>query len=165
MFKGFSSLGGLRSLNDRQRRRKPQRWYLLLGLLGVLCVSALGYTSTNISKSARNMNPCDLFGGKVCPDSMFSQAPPARPLSDDELATRVLVQEILSEPPKSAVKAKIAFMFLTAGPLPFERLWEKFFEVCHASFTLHFSHVEPSFVPTQTPCEVDGLGAGFGLIF
>lgn len=59
---------------------------------------------------------------------MFSQTPPTRPLTDEELATRVLAQDILSEAPKSAVKPKIAFMFLTAGDLPFERVWEKFFE-------------------------------------
>lgn len=138
MFKGFSSLGSIRSFNDKQRRRKPQRWYLLVAFLGILCISALAFTSKNLSKSARNMNPCDLFGAKVCPDSMFSQAPPSRPLTDDELATRVLAQDILSEPPKLAVKPKIAFMFLTAGNLPFERVWEKFFEVCLASYTLHF---------------------------
>ncbi|KAG0606244.1 hypothetical protein M758_9G125000 [Ceratodon purpureus] len=128
MYKGFSNLGGLRSFNDKQRRRKPRRWYFLVAFMGILCVSVLVFTSKNLSKSARNMNPCDLFGAKVCPDSLFSQAPPSRPLTDEELATRVLAQDILSEPPKSAVKPKIAFMFLTAGNLPFERVWEKFFE-------------------------------------
>jgi hypothetical protein len=110
--------------------------------LGVVCISALAFTSKHISQSARNMNPCDLFGAKVCPDSMFSQTPPTRPLTDEELATRVLAQDILSEAPKSAVKPKIAFMFLTAGDLPFEGVWEKFFEVCHdGSFHTAFSHV------------------------
>lgn len=55
--------------------------------------------------------------------------PPARDYTDEEMASLVLAKDILSRPPHPVEKAKLAFMFLTAGPLPFELLWEKFFEV------------------------------------
>jgi len=55
--------------------------------------------------------------------------PPVRNYSDGELATFVLANDILTRPLRSVGEAKVAFMFLTGGPLPFENLWEKFFKV------------------------------------
>ncbi|EHA8589817.1 putative glycosyltransferase BC10 [Cocos nucifera] len=52
---------------------------------------------------------------------------PARILTDDEMASRVVMKDILSMPLVPSKNPKIAFMFLTPGSLPFERLWEKFF--------------------------------------
>ena len=149
MYKGFSigSIASFRAFNDRQRRKRPQRWYLL-AFLGIICITVLAVMSKKLTmKSAGKMNkslfgtnPCDLFGTKMCSDSFFSQPPPTRPLSDDELATRVLAQAVLSGPRRffGTARPKIAFMFLTPGDLPFEKLWEKFFEVCQASFSLRF---------------------------
>jgi hypothetical protein len=54
---------------------------------------------------------------------------PARELTDGERASRVVFRQILTTPPVRSKKSKIAFMFLTPGSLPFERLWDKFFEV------------------------------------
>lgn len=71
------------------------------------------------------MNPCDLFGGNVCAGFQAT----VRPFTDDELAIRVLAKEMLSE--RTAVtdwNPKVAFMFLIASDLPFERVWEKFFQ-------------------------------------
>jgi hypothetical protein len=56
-------------------------------------------------------------------------AEPARELTDEERASRVVFRQILTTPPVLSKNSKIAFMFLTPGTLPFERLWEKFFEV------------------------------------
>jgi len=56
-------------------------------------------------------------------------AEPARELTDEERASRVVFRQILTTPPVRSKNSKIAFMFLTPGTLPFERLWEKFFEV------------------------------------
>lgn len=143
MPKVLSSLGSFRSNNDRQRRRKPRRWILLLGLMMIVAmISALAFAFTSkvsLRKSAKslNMNPCDLFGGKVCPDALFSQTPPARPLTDEELASKVLAQDVLYKRPRRYSKPKIAFLFLTAGALPFEQVWEKFFEVCIYVVLLH----------------------------
>jgi len=91
------------------------------------------------SAQSLNMNPCDLFGAKVCPDSLFSQPPPTRPLTDEEMVSRVMAQDILSKRPRKYAKPKIAFLFLTAGPLPFEQVWEKFFEG-HAGYYSIYVH-------------------------
>jgi hypothetical protein len=56
-------------------------------------------------------------------------AQPDRELTDDERASRVVFRQILLTPAIPSRSSKIAFMFLTPGTLPFERLWEKFFEV------------------------------------
>ncbi len=52
-----------------------------------------------------------------------------RNYSDDELTARVLAQDILSRSTLNIEHPKLAFMFLTPGPLPFEGLWNRFFEV------------------------------------
>ncbi len=52
-----------------------------------------------------------------------------RNYSDDELTARVLAQDILSRSTLNIEQPKLAFMFLTPGPLPFEGLWDRFFEV------------------------------------
>jgi hypothetical protein len=54
---------------------------------------------------------------------------PARELTDEERASRVVFRQILTTPSVRSKKSKIAFMFLTRGSLPFEILWDKFFEV------------------------------------
>jgi hypothetical protein len=54
---------------------------------------------------------------------------PARELTDEETAARVVFRQILSTPPFPSRNPKIAFMFLTPGKLPFEKLWELFFKV------------------------------------
>jgi hypothetical protein len=56
-------------------------------------------------------------------------AEPARELTDEERASRVVFRQILTTPAVRSKNSKIAFMFLTPGTLPFEILWEKFFEV------------------------------------
>lgn len=61
-------------------------------------------------------------------------AEPVRELTDQERASQVVFKQILSTPPVKSKRSKVAFMFLTPGTLPFERLWEKFFEVRY-----HFS--------------------------
>ncbi|KAJ8616943.1 hypothetical protein MRB53_013129 [Persea americana] len=52
---------------------------------------------------------------------------PARVYTDDEIAARVVIRDILNGHPIQSKNPKIAFMFLTPGSLPFEKLWEKFF--------------------------------------
>ncbi|CAK9212361.1 unnamed protein product [Sphagnum troendelagicum] len=51
-----------------------------------------------------------------------------RNYSDDELTARVLAQDSLSRSTLNIEQPKLAFMFLTPGPLPFEGLWDRFFE-------------------------------------
>lgn len=55
--------------------------------------------------------------------------PPVREYSDEEIASRVVIRDILSSPLVLTKNSKIAFMFLSPGSLPFEKLWDKFFQV------------------------------------
>ena len=52
-----------------------------------------------------------------------------RKLSDAEVAARAVVRHILKTPPFITSNSKLAFLFLTPGTLPFERLWDRFFQV------------------------------------
>ena len=63
------------------------------------------------------------------PMRVWLPADPDRELTDDERASRVVFRQILLTPPDHSPRSKIAFLFLTPGSLPFERLWEKFFQV------------------------------------
>ena len=49
--------------------------------------------------------------------------------TDEEIAARVVVRDILKTPPSITENSKIAFLFLTPGTLPFEKLWDEFFKV------------------------------------
>ncbi|XP_066352697.1 glycosyltransferase BC10-like isoform X2 [Miscanthus floridulus] len=61
---------------------------------------------------------------------------PTRELTDAETAARVVFRQILSTPPFISRNPKIAFMFLTPGKLPFEKLWELFFKVGWGMITM-----------------------------
>lgn len=61
----------------------------------------------------------------------------ARFYTDDELFARVVISDILSVHVVESKNPKIAFMFLTPGSLPFEKLWERFFLV-RINLDFHF---------------------------
>ncbi|KAG0616547.1 hypothetical protein M758_5G124100 [Ceratodon purpureus] len=48
---------------------------------------------------------------------------------------------------------KVAFMFLTRGPLPLAPLWEHFFANFHELFSIYV-HAHPSYTPTTSPSSV-----------
>jgi hypothetical protein len=73
-------------------------------------------------------------------------------MTDDELlwmATRISVRS-RGAPPKQHTPARIAFMFLIRGPLPFARLWERYF-FGHERLYSVYVHANPSFVPDDVP--------------
>lgn len=122
MQKYLSTVGS----NDRQRTEAKSRGD---GSFGVLCMSVLAFTSKNLGNSV-SMNPDDLFGRKVCPGALLNPKEVlSNPLTDEEMAMRVLAKDLLSGRSDASWNSKCAFMFLTAGDLSFERVWEKFFEV------------------------------------
>ena len=71
---------------------------------------------------------------------------PTRELTDAETAARVVFRQILSTPPFISRNPKIAFMFLTPGKLPFEKLWELFFKVSSATFPCVYSCILDNFI-------------------
>ncbi|KAF7010755.1 hypothetical protein CFC21_025123 [Triticum aestivum] len=82
------------------------------------------------------------------PVSNWLPVEPDRELTDDERASRVVFGHMLSTLPVRSRGSKIAFMFLTPGNLPFEKLWEKFFEGHEGRYTIyvHASREKPEHV-------------------
>ncbi|KAL5558277.1 hypothetical protein UlMin_034488 [Ulmus minor] len=86
----------------------------------------------------RSSDSCFPFAKSGC-GALF-QKPlfvPTRELTDSETASEVVIQEILRMPPVHTKNPKIAFMFLTPGSLPFEKLWDKFFNGHEDRFTVY----------------------------
>ena len=92
-----------------------------------------------------NSSACYVFSPRGC--KAFTEWLPysKRELTDEELASQVIIEEFLRTPPQPTENPKIAFMFLTPGSLPFEMLWDKFFSVRFfltlLSTHLHHFHV------------------------
>ncbi|CAL1415123.1 unnamed protein product [Linum trigynum] len=89
---------------------------------------------------------CYLFSSRGCKAlSDWLPPAPAREFTDSEIASQVVIREILRSPPVKSKTSKIAFMFLTPGQLPFEKLWEKFFNGHEGKFSVyvHASNNKP----------------------
>lgn len=85
-----------------------------------------------------NSSACYVFSPRGC--KAFTEWLPSyarRELTDEELASQVLVQEFLRTPPLPTENPKIAFMFLTPGSLPFEKLWDVFFSGHEGKFSVY----------------------------
>ncbi|KAI5056240.1 hypothetical protein GOP47_0028058 [Adiantum capillus-veneris] len=111
-------------------RKASTRRALWLGILILLIlISLIGGTLW----SFRAASSCFLLSEKLCEPLLTIQraeiapAPPARPKTDEEIASLALSRDILSQPRMHPTSPKLAFMFLTRGPLPHERIWERFF--------------------------------------
>jgi hypothetical protein len=73
---------------------------------------------------------CYVFSSRGCKGFVDWLPPiPTREYTDQEIASRVVIKDILNSPPVVSKNPKIAFMFLSPGSLPFEKLWDKFFQV------------------------------------
>ncbi|KAF2534216.1 hypothetical protein F2Q70_00033093 [Brassica cretica] len=57
--------------------------------------------------------------------------------TDEEVAARAVVRDILKTPPFITENSKIAFLFLTPGTLPFEKLWDEFFTGHEGKFSIY----------------------------
>ncbi|MED6204976.1 hypothetical protein PIB30_013742 [Stylosanthes scabra] len=68
-----------------------------------------------------------------------------RELTDEEMGSRAVVKELLRLQPLQPKKPKIAFLFLTQGSLPFEKLWHIFFSGHEGKFSVyvHASREKP----------------------
>ncbi|KAH9314633.1 hypothetical protein KI387_023260, partial [Taxus chinensis] len=112
------------------RSRAGARRPLWVGaLVGMVCLSILG--AYIYSPTFLKVKVCPAFcGGGPVP--LLRPPPPPPPptiMSDREMAARIVAQDILKMPLNLTKMRKIAFMFLTPGPLPFDMLWEEFFKV------------------------------------
>ncbi|KAG6388994.1 hypothetical protein SASPL_150431 [Salvia splendens] len=102
--------------------RKPTWIIVLVSLVSLFLICAYVYPPQNSAA-------CYVFSSRGC-KGMPSWLPPSpiRELTDEEIAARVVIRDILDMPPAIQTTPKIAFLFLTPGALPFEKLWDKFFQ-------------------------------------
>ncbi|KAI3801589.1 hypothetical protein L1987_29698 [Smallanthus sonchifolius] len=120
----------LPSHRQRGQLKKPTWIIVLLSLVCMFLVVAYIYPPQTSSA-------CYIFSASGC-QTFSSWLPPAiRELSDDEIASRVVISNILNTPPMKSENPKIAFMFLAVGSLPFEKLWDKFFQGHEGRFSIY----------------------------
>jgi hypothetical protein len=77
-------------------------------------------------------------------------------MSDEELLWDAsLIHRRQAIPPQNRRKLlpKVAFMFLTRGPLPLAPLWEYFFATYDELYSIYV-HADPSYVPNTSPSSV-----------
>ncbi|XP_015885359.3 glycosyltransferase BC10 isoform X1 [Ziziphus jujuba] len=126
---------------QRPQLRRPVWIILLVSFVSIFLIGVYVYPASSSAS-------CFLFSSKGC--RAFRRPPllPSRPLTDDEIASEVVIKEILKSHPVQTKTPKIAFMFLTPGSLPFEKLWEKFFHGHEDRFTVyvHASRERPGHV-------------------
>lgn len=108
---------------QRSHLKKPTWIIVLVSLVSMFLVCAYVYPPQNSAA-------CYVFSSHGCKViSNWLPPAPARGLTDDEIASRVVIKDVLNTPRIVSRNPKIAFLFLTPGALPFEKLWDKFFQV------------------------------------
>lgn len=119
----------LHTSRQRSHLKKPTWIIVLVSLVSLFLIFSYVYPPQSFAA-------CYVFSYNGC-EALQNWLPPAlsRGLTDDEFASRVVIRDILNSPPIVSLNPKIAFLFLTPGALPFERLWDKFFQVIQLLFT------------------------------
>lgn len=126
---GMKDLQMMSVPRHRAHLKKPTWIIVFILLVSVFLVCAYVYPP-------RNTAACYVFSSSNCKVYTDWLPPaPARELTDEEFASRVVIKDILNTPPAISKTPKIAFMFLIPGSLPFEKLWDKFFQVICLQYT------------------------------
>jgi hypothetical protein len=108
---------------QRGAAKKPMWIIVLLSLVCIALIGAYVYPP-------RHYSACYFFASSVCtPLQDWLPAAAQRERTDEEIISSVVIRDLLSMPMPVSKNPKIAFMFLTPGSLPFEKLWEKFLQV------------------------------------
>ncbi|KAL6519277.1 hypothetical protein OROGR_018597 [Orobanche gracilis] len=116
---------------QRGQLKKPTWIIVLVSLVSLFLVCAYVYPPQNSAA-------CYVLSSHGC-NALQNWLPPApaRELTDDEFASRVVIRDILEMPATLPPTPKIAFLFLTPGALPFEKLWDKFFQGHEGRFSVY----------------------------
>ncbi|PKA65811.1 hypothetical protein AXF42_Ash017336 [Apostasia shenzhenica] len=134
-----------------KRTKSSRRPLWVIVLISLVCISLI---AVYVYPPKQYASSCYLLSSKVCGHLEYWLPPvPTRILTDDELTARVITKDILSMTKVPSKSPKIAFMFLTPGSLPFEKLWEKFFLGHEGRFSIYVHasrekpvHVSPLFI-------------------
>ncbi|KAH7674675.1 Glycosyl transferase family 14 protein [Dioscorea alata] len=139
-------------LHHRYQSKRPV-WIIILASL--VCVSLLGA----YIYPPRGYSACYFLSSSICSKDWLPPVP-ARVYTDEEIAARVVFRDIIAAPFVQSNNPKIAFMFLTPGSLPFEKLWEKFFQGHEGRFSIYVHasrekpvHVSPLFIGREIRSE------------
>ncbi|KAI6683422.1 hypothetical protein NL676_029335 [Syzygium grande] len=142
---------------------------LALGL--ALSISLKSFSSFNVSLLLNNSNQLSLQSpASLLPPSLFNQTPTQRcrtvssdfldppttmhDMDDKELLWRASMAPKRRRYPFKRVP-KVAFLFLTRGPLPLAPLWERFFRGHDGLFSIYV-HSNPAFNATLDGGESEG---------
>uniref|UniRef100_A0A7N0T850 Core-2/I-branching beta-1,6-N-acetylglucosaminyltransferase family protein n=1 Tax=Kalanchoe fedtschenkoi TaxID=63787 RepID=A0A7N0T850_KALFE len=128
---GMGDVHILPGSRHRSSSKGPVWILLLVSLVSIFLVLAYVYP---LQRSAA----CYIISARGC-EAIADWLPvaPERELSDEEIASRVVFRDILKIPAPKLKTPKIAFMFLSTGSLPFERLWDMFFRGHEGKFTVY----------------------------
>ncbi|KAL8505314.1 hypothetical protein ACS0TY_016524 [Phlomoides rotata] len=128
---GMKDMQILPAPRQRGQLKKPTWIIVLVSLVSFFLVCAYVYPPQNSAA-------CYVFSAHGC-KAIQSWLPPspARALTDDEIASHVVIRDILNMSPSISKTPKIAFLFLTPGALPFEKLWDKFFQGHEGRFSVY----------------------------
>ncbi|MBA0795302.1 hypothetical protein Gohar_006174 [Gossypium harknessii] len=145
----FGSMGDTKILPGSRHRSPLKRpiWIILMvSFVSLFLVCAYIYPPNGDVA-------CYVFSSRGCKVLTDWLPPPKRELTDEEIISRVVVRDILDTPPVESKNPKIAFMFLTPGSLPFEKLWDMFFSGNEGRFSVYIHaskekpvHVSPYFL-------------------
>ncbi|KAK4757270.1 hypothetical protein SAY87_007397 [Trapa incisa] len=118
-------MGKVQLLAEQRHARAQLRkhvWIISLIFVFILFLIS-AYIYPRQSSSA-----CYIFSSRGC-KVLIDWLPliPAREHTDKEIASHIVIKEILTIPLLETRNPKIAFMFLNPGSLHFERLWDRFF--------------------------------------
>ncbi|XP_019454585.1 PREDICTED: uncharacterized protein LOC109355813 [Lupinus angustifolius] len=136
---GMGDLHIMPGSRHRPHMKKPLWIIVLVLFVCVFLICAYIYPPQTSSG-------CYVFSSRGCKGFTDWLPPlPAREYTDDEIAARVVIRDILKSPPIVSKNSKVAFMFLSPGSLPFERLWDKFFQGHEGKFSVyvHASKTKP----------------------
>ncbi|CAJ2643391.1 glycosyltransferase BC10-like [Trifolium pratense] len=111
---------------------------LIIVLASVVCF--VMFFTVYVYTSTRRTNPdkCNFYSSQGCrTHDLFPNANFSRELTDLEIESRVVVKDLLAFCPLQSKTPKVAFMFLTPGTLPFEKLWHLFFQGHEGKFSIY----------------------------
>lgn len=131
---GMGDMQILPGPRHRPPMKRPMWIIVLVSMVSVFLICAYIYPPQSSAA-------CYMFSSRGCKAIISDWLPPAptREYTDEEIVSRVVFREILNAPlpPVQSENPKIAFMFLTPSSLPFEKLWDKFFQGHEGKFSVY----------------------------
>ncbi|OIW09255.1 hypothetical protein TanjilG_01226 [Lupinus angustifolius] len=121
---------------NRSQLKRPTWIILFIFIVCIFLIAVYIYPPQSTSM-------CSLFSSQGCGSSSISTTfdlltPDfSRPLNEQEIQSRIVINEILKFYPVQSKIPKIAFLFLTPGSLPFEKLWHMFFQGHEGKFSVY----------------------------